>query len=125
MERWVLVRNRSRGGEAVLRARWCRSFWSRLRGLTFQRSLAPDEGLLLVEARPSRLATAIHMWGMWMDLGVVWLDSQGRVVDRTHARRGRMYLPRRAAQYVLEGPPSLLERVQEGDEVEFVDAPLA
>ncbi len=124
MKRWVVVRNRSRGGEVVLRARWCRSFWCRLRGLTFRRSLGEGEGLLLVESRPSRLGTAIHMLGMWMDLGVVWLDPEGRAVDRRHARRGRMYLPKMPAQYVLEGPPSLLERVGEGEQMEFVHAPL-
>ncbi len=125
MERWVVVHNRSRGGEAVLRALWCNGFWCRLRGLTFRRDLSPGEGLLLVEARPSRLGSAIHMWGMWMDLGVVWLDPGGSVIDRRHARRGGIYLPKRPAQYVLEGHPSLLERVSEGDELEFADVPLA
>jgi len=124
MERWVVVRNRSRNSEAVLRARWCSGFWSRLRGLTFRRDLAPGEGVVLVESRPGRLGTAIHMWGMWMDLGVVWLDAAGRVVDRKYARRGGIYLPKRAAQYVLEGQPSLLEHVRDGDEMEFLDAPV-
>lgn len=124
MDRWVIICNRSRGGKRVLRARWCRRFCCRLRGLTFRQSLGPDEGLLLVESRPSRLGTAIHMLGMCMDLGVVWLDSERRAVDRQHARRGRLYLPRRPAQYVLEGPLSLLESVSVGDEMEFVDAAL-
>ncbi|MEW6568199.1 MAG: DUF192 domain-containing protein [Chloroflexota bacterium] len=125
MERSVAVRNRSRDGEVLLRARWCQSFLCRLRGLTFRRSLPQEEGLLLVEPRASRAGTAIHMWGVLMDLGVLWLDPAGRVVDRRLARPWRIYLPKAPAQFVLEGPPSLLEHAGEGEKLEFVDATLA
>jgi uncharacterized membrane protein (UPF0127 family) len=54
---------------------YCDSFLCRLRGLMFRSSLAPDKGLLLVEARESRLETAIHMLFVFMDLAVIWRKS--------------------------------------------------
>jgi uncharacterized membrane protein (UPF0127 family) len=44
-----------------LHALYCDSFLGRLLGLMFRSSLAPEQGLLLVESRESRIDTAIHM----------------------------------------------------------------
>ncbi len=75
-----------------------------------------------MEAQPSRASTAIHMWGVFISLGVVWVSPEGVVVDTRLARPWRAYVPRAAAQYVLEGRPSMLESVAVGDQLEFVDA---
>jgi uncharacterized protein len=121
MSQWVKVVNRSRGGRQIVRARWCATFASRLRGLTFRRGLGPTEGLVLVESAPSRTNTAIHMWGVFFSIGVAWLDADGRVVDTRVARPWRVYIPRAAAQFVLEGPPGMLEFAAVGDQLEFAD----
>lgn len=122
LDHWVEVRNRSRPGPPLLRARWCADFASRLRGLTFRPALPEGEGLVLVEARPGRLATAIHMWMVRFPIGVLWLDENRRVVDRRLARPWGVYLPARAARFVVEGPPALLEGAQLDDLLEFADA---
>jgi uncharacterized membrane protein (UPF0127 family) len=121
MDRWVRVRNRSRGGATVLLARWCRTFVCRLRGMTFRRVLPEGRGLLLAEARASRLGTTIHMWAVFLPLGVAWLDPEGRVVECREARPWRIYRPAAPARFVLEGPPSMLERLAVGDVLEFED----
>jgi uncharacterized membrane protein (UPF0127 family) len=121
MTHWVKVINRSRSDRVVLRARWCATFACRLRGLTFRRSLAADEGLLLVEGRETRSGAAIHMLGMFMPLGVAWVATDGRVVDVRLAVPWRLYAPAASAKYTLEGPPSMLESVAIGDRLEFVD----
>lgn len=121
MERWLQVYNRTQGGEALLRARWCASFGCRLRGLTFRRNLPPGEGLLLVESRESVPGAGIHMMAVFMELGVVWLDADFRVVDTVCAQPWRMYLPAAPARYILEGTPALLEHVKMGDQLELVD----
>ena len=118
----MVVHNRSRPGPPLLRARWCDGFASRLRGLTFRRGLPAGEGLVLVEARAGRLATAIHMWMVGFPIGVLWLDAARTVVDRRLARPWRVYLPRQAACFVVEGPPALLDAAQVGDVLEFEDA---
>lgn len=121
MIRWVQVRNRSKGGSPVTRARWCESFVCKLRGLTFRRHLPENEGLLLVEAGESRVGTSIHMWAVFFPIGVAWLDSEARVIDRRLARPWRAYVPCGAARYVLEGPASMLGRLTVGDVLEWVD----
>lgn len=123
MGRWVEVRNRTQG-RPVLTARWCSSFICRLCGLMFHRSLPAGKGLLLVEAQSGRAQTAIHMWMVFMPLGVIWLDESFRVVDIRLARPWRIYLPSAPAKYVLEGDPAVLECVARGDVLETVDARL-
>ena len=121
MIRWVQVRNRSKGGSPVIRARWCEFFFCKLRGLTFRRHLPENEGLLLVEAGESRVGTSIHMWAVFFPIGVAWLDSEARVVDCRLALPWRAYVPGGAARYVLEGPASMLGRLTVGDLLEWVD----
>ena len=121
MARWVRVRNLSRGGEGILRARWCQSSLCRMRGLMFKRQLPPGEGLILVGAADDRTNAAIHMFGVYFDLGVVWINSLGEVVDCRLARPWRIYAPSAPARYVLEGRPAILEQIVIGDKLEFVD----
>lgn len=121
MIRWVQVRNRSKGGSLVIRARWCETYACRLRGLTFRRHLPENEGLLLVEAGESRVGTSIHMWAVFFPIGVAWLDSEARVVDCRLALPWRAYIPASPARYVLEGTASMLDRAAVGDVLEWVD----
>ncbi len=108
------------GRVLIPRAKWCDSFSSKLRGFTFRRHLAADDGLVLVENGDSRLSTAIHMLFVNFDLGVIWVNSQGQVVDQTVARPWRLsYTPQAPAQYVIEGHPDMLDHVQIGDTIQF------
>lgn len=112
--------SRSDGSSIPIRARRCDTFLCRLRGLTFRSRLADDEGLLFVERVESRLATSIHMFFVFCDIGVVWIDAQGRVVDAKLAKPFRpYYAPRAPAQYYLEGPPALLDWVEIGETLTF------
>ena len=102
------------------RARWCDNFGSKLRGFTFRRRLAPDDGLVLVEKRDSRAATAIHMLFVFFDLGVIWVNDAGLVVDKALAKPWRLsYVPAAPARYVIEGHPRLLAETAVGDPIQF------
>ncbi|HEB64017.1 MAG TPA: hypothetical protein ENJ02_00545 [Chloroflexi bacterium] len=121
---YIHILNRSRPQSAPLRAQYCVSFWCRLRGLMFRPSLAPDEGLLLVQERQSRMDAAIHMLGMRFDLTVVWIDEARRVVDVQIARRWPpFYFPRQAARYVLETGVHHRADFQPGDQLYFEGVP--
>ena len=49
------------------------------------------------------------MMFMWIDLAVIWINSDFKVVDRVLARRWKLaYFPKCAARYVLETGPSHL-----------------
>ncbi len=124
MARWVEVRKRDEDGRLLCLARWCTSYWCRLRGLTFRRRLPRGKGLVLVEPAESRSGTAIHMFAVFFPIGVLWLDSRGKIVDRRLAKPWRVYLPAAPAQYIVEGSPEMLKWAEIGDVLEFVDARL-
>jgi uncharacterized protein len=112
--------NNSRSGISPLTARYADSFLSRLRGLTFRRSIPIEEGLLLVQTKDSRLDSAIHMFGVFTDLSVVWINSDKEVVDVRLAKAWRpAYMPKKSSQYVLEMNPSRIGDFQIGDRVGF------
>ncbi len=112
---------RKEDGEVLLaRLRWCARFWCKLRGLMLRAALPPDEGLLFVYGRESILETSIHMLFMRIPIAVFWLDSNGVVVDKKLAKPWQLALaPQRPAQYVLEAPPALLDRVMIGERLTF------
>ena len=106
-----------------LQAIYCDSFLCRLRGLMFLSHLATEQGLMLVEGRDSRLDTAIHMLFVFMDLAVIWINSDKVVVDTVLARAWRpAYTPRQPARYILEIHPGRLGEFKIGDIIEFQNA---
>jgi uncharacterized membrane protein (UPF0127 family) len=106
-----------------LEAIYCNSFLCRLRGLMFRSNLAADRGLMLVEGRDSRLDTAIHMLFVFMNLAVIWINSDKVVVDIVLARAWRpVYAPRQPAMYILEIIPDRLGEFRIGDHIEFINA---
>ena len=89
----------------------------------FHSNLSADKGLLLVEARESRFDTAIHMLFVFMDLAVIWINSEQVVVDTILARSWRpVYAPRQPARYILEIHPERLNEFKIGDAIEFQNA---
>ncbi len=123
MLRFVIIHNLSRSSQTGIRARYCASFFCRLRGLTFRSRLNLDESLLLVQRRDSRLEAAIHMLFVGMNIAVIWINSDLRVVDKIMAQRWRpAYIPNWPARYVLETHSSRLDDFQIGDKVEMTDA---
>lgn len=114
------VRNTVTGAVLLDRARLCQSFWCKLRGLMFRRSLPDGEGLIFVYGRESKMNASIHMLFMAFPIAAVWLDKDRCVVDKALARPWRLaYAPRLPAQYVIEARPGLLERVAVGDHLTF------
>ena len=114
------IQNLTRPLKQALRVHYCESFFCKLRGLSFKGSLALDKGLLLVESKPSRLNTSIHMLGMFFDLSIVWVDGQFKVVDKILARRWLTFaFPRKPAVYVIECAVSRYEEFQLGDQLAF------
>jgi uncharacterized membrane protein (UPF0127 family) len=115
-----MLRNLTTGETVAGSVVRCDTFWKRGRGLMFRRSLPEDQVYLFVEGRESVAQTTIHMLFVFFPIGVVWLDRDKRVVDLTLARPFRpYYAPQSPAQFFVEGPPSLVERVRVGDQMEF------
>ena len=86
----------------------------------FQRSLDVNGGLLMVQKMESRANSAIHMFFVKMDLGVIWLDSSQKIVDIQLAKSWQpMYTPQFPAKYILEIHPQRLPEFKIGDQLSF------
>lgn len=115
-----VLRNAATDEVLLKRVRWCASAWCHFKGLQFVRHLSEDEGLLFVRTSESIAGTSIHMFFMWFNIGVVWLDRNGVVVDKALAKVWRpAYAPKTKAQYYLEANVSILDRVKIGDQLRF------
>lgn len=118
--KYIQVINQTHPRSKPILAKFCQSFLCQLRGLMFMKRIPVDYGLLLVQKSDSRLNSSIHMMFMWIDLAVIWINSDLQVVDAILARRWKMaYLPEKPARYVLETEVSNLDNFKVGDIVRF------
>jgi len=116
----VTLVNKNRPLPTPLQATYCDSFLCRLRGLMSRHDLDHGQGLLLVESRDNRLDASIHMFFVYMDLAVIWINSRNIVVDTVLAKSWKpFYAPRQPARFILEIHPDRLSEFQIGDQVEF------
>jgi uncharacterized membrane protein (UPF0127 family) len=123
MTEYRRIHNTTRNKTLLANAKWCDNFTSKLRGFTFRRHLAEDDGLVLVEGSDSRVSTGIHMFFVFFDLAVIWVNNEGQVVDTVLARAWRLaYVPQAPARYVIEGHPHLLQEVAVGDYLDFLSS---
>ena len=123
MPKFITVQNRNRTITGPLHIKYCDTFLTQLRGFTFRSRLEPEEGLLLVGKRDSRLDSSIHMLFVPFDLSVIWINSAMQVVDKVMAKSWRpAYFSKRPARYVLEIHPRRWSDFDVGDGVEFKDA---
>ncbi len=123
MPKQITIENKSRKIDSLPRIKYCDTFLTQLRGLTFRSRLSFDEGLLLVGIRDSRLDSSIHMLFVPFDLSVIWIDSNMNVVDKIIAKSWRpAYFSKQPARYVLEIHPERWGDYEIGDTVQFKDA---
>lgn len=86
----------------------------------FQRDLDPTGGLLMVQAAETKANAAIHMFFVYMDLGVIWLNSSRTIVDIQLAKSWQpIYTPQAPAKYILEIHPQRLGEFNIGDRLSF------
>lgn len=116
----VVILNESRPITTPLQAGYCVSFLCKLRGLTFRRNIPEDWGLLLVQSKDSIIDSSIHMFFMFFDLGIVWINDSGEVVDRCIAKRWlTIKAPKNPARYILEIYPERFDEFHIGDKIRF------
>jgi len=116
----VNVLNVSKALRSKLILEYCETYWCKLRGLAWRRRIANGGGMVLVSKREDRANSAIHMFGMFFNLGIIWLNSDMKVVDLKLALKWRsMIRPKVPAQFVIECAPSHLNDFQIGDQIVF------
>jgi len=88
----------------------------------FRREIPADWGLLLVQSTESIVNAAIHMVAVPFDLGVVWINSAGEVVDTAVAKAWvGIKSPTKPARFILEVRPEHLGKFNQGDKINFVE----
>jgi uncharacterized membrane protein (UPF0127 family) len=117
----VHVLYRETGEILIESARWCASRICRLIGLQFRRRLNPGEALILVKDKDSIANSSIHMFFVFFPIAAIWINSKGKVTSAQLAKPWRpYYASSEPACYVLETSPDLLEKISEGDILDFV-----
>ena len=120
MPKFISIENKSRRIDGTLQIKFCDTFLSQLRGLTFRSRISREQGLLLVGKRDSRLDSSIHMLFVSFNLAIVWINSEMEVVDKVLARSWRpAYFSKQPARYVLEVHPERLGDFEIGDTVQI------
>ncbi len=123
MSKIITVKNKRKNIQGALHIKYCDTFFTQLRGLTFRSHLGRDEGLILAGTRDSRIDSSIHMLFVSFDLAVIWINSDMQVVDKVLAKSWRpAYFSKRPARYVLEIHHERWGDFEIGDGVEFKDA---
>jgi uncharacterized membrane protein (UPF0127 family) len=119
----ITVTNQNKPGVQSPAVKYCASFLCLSRGLMFRKRLESDDGLLLVFGRESRIDSSITMFFVPFDLGVFWINTEMKVVDKVIAKAWKpAYVSAKPAQYVLEIHPEHWNNFEVGDTVEFEDA---
>lgn len=118
----IQIVNQTSPFEGNLHAGYCSSFLCRLKGLMFRRGIPEDWGLLLVGDSESIINSAIHMVAVPFDLGIVWINEGGEVVDTALAKKWiGLKSPKKPARYILEVQPKHLGKFNPGDRIDFVE----
>ena len=114
----ILVNNKELS--PPIHAMVCEDFFSRLKGLMLKREIPIDYGIILVQKNDSIINSSIHMLGVFMDLGIIWINSQLTIVDIIIAKPWRpIYLPSHPAMYTMEVKPERIQEFQINDKVAF------
>ncbi len=75
---------------------------------------------MLVDLNEGVISSSIHMFFMKMNLGVIWLNDNKKVVDKCLAIQWHPYYASKfPARYTLEIHPSRLNDFEFGDQVVF------
>ena len=116
------IHNKNNPLTNTLRVKYCDSFLCQLIGYMFTSVVDIQEGLLLVQTSESRIFSSIHMFFVFTDLAVIWMDSHFRVVDKILAKSWKpFYFPCLPARYILEINPSRLGEFTVGDQLELIN----
>ena len=117
----VKIRLKGKQPSPTIQVARCDDFASRLTGLMFQKTLDQNFGLLFDFGSETRFKSSIHMIFVFVDLTILWLDSNFNIVEKAIANKMHGILtPSVAARYVLELHSNKFQAFSVGDVLELV-----
>ncbi len=114
-----MITNETKGKTWHGRVKLADTFFRRFRGLMLVSSV--NHALVFVLPAETKANASIHTFFMLSEIDIIWLDSTRRVVDFRRARKWRLYTPKKAAKYIIEGPVGLIGalEVEDGDMISW------
>ncbi|MEK6812923.1 MAG: DUF192 domain-containing protein [Nanoarchaeota archaeon] len=91
------------------------AFW----GLRFRTNIPHHTAWIFDLKRSTRIGAGIDMFFVFMEIGVLWLDADKKVIDAALAKPFQMYWPKEKARYVVELHPEHLSSYQQGSRFSF------
>lgn len=112
-----MIINKTTGELLIRTSKWLTNPLSQGWGAMMKKRI--DCALIFPMKKPSRQGAAIHMFFVFTDLTVLWVNEEKVVVDKALAKPFRTYAPDYEAKYVVELPAENYEKVGVGDYLEF------
>ena len=81
------------------------------------RSRLDDVGLVFCFDTEKR--TGVHMWFVFFPIDVLFLDRKQKIVEMVALNPFSVYIPKKAAQYIVELPVGSKAKCAIGDRVRF------
>jgi len=96
------------------------TFFRRFKGLMFTPNV--NYALVFILPAETKANASIHTFFMLQSIDVIFLNSAKEVVDFKKAKPWRVYIPREAAKYVIEGPSGIIHalEVEIGDRINWM-----
>ncbi len=86
----------------------------------FERADNFDYALVFELPRESRLGASVHMFFVFFPIGIVFLDSEKKVVDKAVLKPWMLnYTPKKAAKYFVELQPEKISEIKLGEKLEW------
>ncbi len=105
-------------GHLIFNVEIADSFLSRIKGLSFRKTLSRSEGLLFVFSKPGKYK--FWMFGMKFPIDIAFISENKKVVDKITLELGDEYTASKEFKYALEVKKGLLKDISIGDDVEWI-----
>ena len=112
-----MIINKSNGKLLDKNPKWLNNVFSQSLGAMFKKKIT--RSLIFPLNKSSRTGASIHMFFVFTELTVLWVNSEKIVVDKGLAKPFRTYTPNDEAKYVIELPPNAFSKVEIGDYLDF------
>lgn len=111
-----MLKNLSKKSTIIAKVHLAESYFSKMRGLMFERKRNFDYAIVLCLDEESRLKASIHMLFVFFPIAVFFLDSHKKVVDKKLMKPFSLnYTPKKASKYIVELPSEKINSAEIGD----------
>jgi uncharacterized membrane protein (UPF0127 family) len=109
-----MIKNKTRKQSLSREEKICKSLFSKFKGLMFTKKIKKP----LIFVNEKEISTAIHMFFVFYEIDVAWLNEKKQVVHKQRLRPFSFSKPIKA-KYIIEMPSGALDNTKIRDKLEF------